>query len=346
MPSERKGFDEHKYMRAEAAALRKRVRMFRGRLYLEVGGKFYNDNHAARVLPGYDPDTKVRLLQKFGSRLQLVQCISALMINRGKCRGETRVLYSDQLVKDVRELRRRGMETEAVFISRVSPRTRRAADAMARRIAREFGRGIRILRGYEIAGYPRDLKAVLCDRGYGRQDYLRCKTGITAVTAPGPGSGKMAFCMAQMYNDRRRGIRSGYAKIETFPVWNLPLAHPVNVAYEAATADIGDYNVIDRRHKAAYGLTAVNYNRDAENFAVMKRIIDAMTDSRDPLRRYRSPTDMGIGCTRAGIVADGIVRQSAEVEIIRRYWDCRHAFESGRADAAMMRRMERVLDKI
>jgi len=346
MPVLQKGFDERKYMCAESAALRRRVRLFHGRLYLEIGGKFYNDNHAARVLPGYDPDTKVRLLRKFGGRLQLVQCISALMINQGKFRGETHVLYSDQLVRDVRELRRRGMETEAVFISRVSPRTRRAADAMARRIAREFGRGIKILRGYEIPRYPRDLKAVLGDQGYAREGYLRCRTGITAVTAPGPGSGKMAFCMAQMYDDRRRGIRSGYAKIETFPVWNLPLAHPVNVAYEAATADIGDYNVIDRRHEAAYGVKAVNYNRDAENFAVMKRIIDAMTTKNDPLRRYRSPTDMGIGCTKAGIIADDMVRQSAEAEIIRRYWECRHAFESGRADAATMRRMERVLDKI
>jgi uncharacterized protein (UPF0371 family) len=333
-------------MRAEAAALRRRVRMFHGRLYLEAGGKLYNDNHAARVLPGYDPDTKVRLLRRFGDRLQLVQCISAPMIDQGKRRGETRVLYSDQLVRDVRELRRRGMETEAVFISRISPGTRRVADAMARRIAREFGRSIRVLRGYEIPGYPRDLKAVLGGQGYGRHDYLRCRTGITAVTAPGPGSGKMAFCMAQMYDDRKRGVRSGYAKIETFPVWNLPLVHPVNVAYEAATADIGDYNVLDRRHKAAYGVTAVNYNRDAENFAVMKRIIDAMTDKRDPLRRYRSPTDMGIGRTRAGITDDRAVREAAEVEVLRRYWQARHDYAAGLADAATMRRMERVLDRI
>jgi len=346
MPVPQKGFDERRYMRAESEALRKRVRMFHGRLYLEVGGKFYNDNHAARVLPGYDPDTKVRLLRKFGDRLQLVQCISALMINQGKFRGETRVLYSDQLVKDVRELRRRGMETEAVFISRVSPRTRRAADAMARRIAREFGRGIKILRGYEIPDYPRDIKAILGDQGYIKEGYLQCRTGITAVTAPGPGSGKMAFCMAQMFDDRRRGVRSGYAKIETFPVWNLPLRHPVNVAYEAATADIGDYNVLDRRHKAAYGRAAVNYNRDAENFAVMKRIIDAMTAKNDPLRRYRSPTDMGIGCTKAGITDDRAVREAAETEVLRRYWDCIHAFESGRADAATMQRMESVLGRI
>lgn len=346
MASDEKGFDERRYMRAEAAALKKRVRMFHGRLYLEVGGKFYNDSHAARVLPGYDPDTKVRLLQKFGDRLQLVQCISALMINQGKFRGETHVLYSDQLVRDIRELRRRGMETEAVFVSRVSPRTVRAADAMERRIAREFGRGIKILHGYEIPNYPHDLKGILGKEGYVKEGYLRCKTGITAVTAPGPGSGKMAFCMAQMYDDRRRGVHSGYAKIETFPVWNLPLSHPVNVAYEAATADIGDYNVLDRRHKAAYGVTAVNYNRDVENFPIMQRIVHAMAGARDPMRRYRSPTDMGIGCTKAGIVDDRAVREAAEVEVLRRYWECRHAFESGRADAATMRRMERVLGSI
>ncbi|MFH1623513.1 MAG: DUF1846 domain-containing protein, partial [Candidatus Aenigmatarchaeota archaeon] len=242
-----KGFSTAKYMRAEAAALRRRVRVFGGRLYLEIGGKFYNDGHASRVLPGYDPDTKVKLLKKFRGRLALVQCISSLMINQGKSRGDTRVLYSDQLVQDIRELRRKGMPTEAVFISRVTPGRRRVAEATRRKLRRIFGKNkIRIVFGYEIPDYPRDLGTILSDEGYGRQDHLAADRGITVVTAPGPGSGKMAFCMAQMYGDRMRGVRSGYAKVETFPVWNLPLNHPVNVAYEAATADIGDYNVIDR----------------------------------------------------------------------------------------------------
>jgi len=347
MPAIQKGFDERRYVRAESAALKKRIRFFGGRLYLEVGGKFYNDGHAARVLPGYDPDTKVRLLRKFKGRLQLVQCISALMINQGKARGETRVLYSDQLVEDIKILSKKGLGTEAVFISRVSGRTKRAADAMKRKLQRSFGRsGIKIIFGYEIPGYPRDLRTILSGRGYGRQAYLEDGDRLTVVTAPGPGSGKMAFCMAQMYADRQRGACSGYAKIETFPVWNLPLGHPVNVAYEAATADIGDYNVIDRLHMRAYGRTAVNYNRDVENFAIMQRIVHAMAAADDPMRRYRSPTDMGIGCTKAGIVADDIVRQSAEVEVLRRYWQCRHDYESGRAGAATMRRMERLLRKI
>lgn len=342
-----RGFDERRYVRAESAALRERIRFFGGRLYLEVGGKFHSDGHAARVLPGYDPDTKVRLLKKFESRVELVQCISALMLRQGKSRGDSKVLYSDQLVEDIRILARKGLGTEAVFISRVSPRTKREADAMARKLRAKFGKNkIKVILGYEIADYPRDLRTILSSRGYGRQAYLPDGDRLTVVTAPGPGSGKMAFCMAQMYADRLRGLRSGYAKIETFPVWNLPLAHPVNVAYEAATADIGDHNVLDRRHKAAYGVAAVNYNRDVENFAIMQRIVRAMSAADDPMRAYRSPTDMGIGCTKAGITADNAVRQSAEVEVLRRYWECRHASESGRADAATMGRMERILRKI
>jgi len=341
------GFDERRYLRAESAALKRRIKFFGGRLYLEIGGKFYNDGHASRVLPGYDPDTKVRLLKRFGGKVELVQCISSMMIRQGKFRGETRVLYSNQLVNDIRALRKKGMQTEAVFISRVSCRTKRAADAMRRKLQRNFGeRGIEILFGYEIPGYPRDLRAILSDKGYGRQDRPRAEKGMTVVTAPGPGSGKMAFCMAQMYNDRRRGVRSGYAKVETFPVWNLPLAHPVNVAYEAATADIGDYNVIDRFHKAAYGITAVNYNRDVNNFPIMRRITEAITTERDPMRRYRSPTDTGVGCTKAGIVDDRAVREAAEVEILHRYWQCRHDHAAGRVGGTVMRRMERVLGKI
>ena len=341
------GFDERRYLLAESSALKRRIKFFGGRLYLEIGGKFYNDGHAARVLPGYDPDTKVGLLKRFESRVELVHCISSLMIRQGKFRGDSKVLYSDQLVNDIRALRRKGMQTEAVFISRVSGRTKRAAEAMRRKLQRSFGKtGIKIIFGYEIPDYPRDLRAILSDKGYGRQDCLHAEKGMTVVTAPGPGSGKMAFCMAQMYMDRRRGVRSGYAKVETFPVWNLPIDHPVNVAYEAATADIGDYNVIDRFHKAAYGVTAVNYNRDVRNFAILRRITQAMTSEDDPMRAYRSPTDMGIGCTKAGIIDGNIVRQSAEVEILRRYWQCRRDYEAGRADAATMRRMERVLMKI
>lgn len=345
--ADEKGFDVKKYRRAEEKELKKRVKFFGGRLYLEIGGKLYEDGHAARVLPGYDHDTKTELLKKFSKHIDLVHCISSKMIWQGKIRGDSHVLYSDELIKDIKYLKSRGIETEAVFISRVSRSTRHAAEAMKRKIEGEFGKNgdIKILFGYEISRYPKNLKVILSDKGYGHEEYLNPKKPIIAITAPGPGSGKMAFCMAQMFHDRKYEIMSGFAKIETFPVYNLPLNHPVNIAYEAATADIGDYNVIDKYHKAAYGIDAVNYNRDVENFAILKRIIDGMTTEGDPLRSIKSPTDMGIGMIKIGITNDRIVRRAAEAEIIRRYYSYKKDFESGRVTKEVMERMENILKK-
>jgi uncharacterized protein (UPF0371 family) len=341
---EKKGFDVKKYRRAEEKELKKRVKFFSGRLYLEIGGKLYSDNHAARVLPGYDPDTKIGLLKKFSKKIDLVHCISSKMIWQGKMRGDSHVLYSDQLINDIKYLKSKGIESEAVFISRISESTKHATEAMKRKIEKEFGKNrIKVLFGYEIPRYPKDIKIILSNRGYGLQQYLFAKKEITSITAPGPGSGKMAFCMAQMFNDRKDGIRSGYAKIETFPVYNLPLNHPVNIAYEAATADIGDFNVIDRFHKAAYGITAVNYNRDVENFAILKKIIDGMTAESDPLRSYKSPTDMGISMIKIGIMNDRVVRKAAEAEIVRRYYSYKQGFKSGYVTKTTMKRMEKIL---
>jgi len=347
MSTLKKGFDTKKYIAAELGAIKKRARLFECRLYLEIGGKLYADNHAARVLPSYAPDTKVRLLKKLNEKIDIVHCISTKMIESGKMRGDSLLLYSDQLIKDIEDLESKGLESSTVFISRISESTRRLAEKMKRKIAKEDN-GLKILLGYEIADYPNNIKIILSDKGYGRQDYFDTKSRIVVITAPGPGSGKMAFCMAQMYKDRKHevgGIKSGYAKLETFPVWNLPLNHPVNIAYEAATADIGDYNVIDRFHKQAYGISAVNYNRDVKNFEILKKIIDAMTAENDPLRNYKSPTDMGIGMTKVGITNDRIVREAAKAEIIRRYNSYREGFAAGYVSKETLGRMEKILEK-
>jgi uncharacterized protein (UPF0371 family) len=349
----KRGFDNKKYLAAETKELKRRVKFFGGRLYLEIGGKFYHDNHAARVLPGYDPDSKVRMLaamQKGGkTKVELVHCISSLMIFEGKRRGDSDKLYSDQLIDDVKMLSEKGLPTEAIFISRICDRTKSAADHMKARLEKEFGKrhGIRILIGHDLPNYPFDVEGILSDKGFGRQDYLHADEGITVVTAPGPGSGKMAFCMEQMYNDRMRlsPICSGYAKVETFPVWNMPLTHPVNIAYEAATADIGDYNVIDRFHKKAYGISAVNYNRDVDNFEILQKIILGMAKRDDPLRSIKSPTDMGIGMTKAGIVSDKVVREAAEAEIVRRTFQYAELFAQGKVSEDIVERMKRILAK-
>lgn len=342
-----RGFDTKKYIRAELKAIRKRAKLFDRKLYIEVGGKFYSDNHAARVLPGYAPDTKVRLFKKFRRKIDIVHCISVKMIESGKMRGDSLLLYSDQLIQDIKDLAAKDLASSAVFISRLTKNTRRIAEKMKRRIVKE-DKGLKIIFGYEIPDYPLDLKIILSGKGYGRQDYFENNGNIIVVTAPGPSSGKMAFCMAQMYKDRkdrRREVKSGYAKLETFPVRNLPLTHPVNIAYEAATADIGDYNVIDRFHKQAYGVEAVNYNRDVDNFEILKKIIDAMTDKGDPLRNYKSPTDMGISMTKAGIVNDRIVREAAKAEIVRRYYSYKQAVEAGHESTVTLERMMKILKK-
>jgi uncharacterized protein (UPF0371 family) len=272
------------------------------------------------------------------------------MIESGKMRGDSLLLYSDQLVQDIKDLASKDLASSAVFISRLTKNTRHIAEKLKRRIEKEY-EGLKIIFGYEIPDYPLDLRIILSDKGYGRQDYFENDGNIIVVTAPGPSSGKMAFCMAQMYKDRKdrkdrkREVKSGYAKLETFPVWNLPLGHPVNIAYEAATADIGDYNVIDRFHKLAYGIAAVNYNRDVDNFGILKKIIDAMTDKGDPMRTYKSPTGMGIGMTKVGIVNDRMVREAARAEIIRRYHSYKKAVEAGHESTATLERMLKILKR-
>jgi uncharacterized protein (UPF0371 family) len=256
--------------------------------------------------------------------VEIVHCISAKDIEGRKIRRDFGLTYDDQIVKDINDLHEMGLDVSAVVISRFSN------ELTARRFRQKLvNMGIPVFVHYELPNYVKDLEMVLSDRGYGRQDYVDTERKIVVVTAPGPGSGKFSFCMTQLYNDRKRGIMSGFSKFETFPVWNLSLDHPVNVAYEAATADIGDCNVLDPFHKVAYGLDAVNYNRDVENFAVMKQIIERMIEEDDPMAGVKSPTDMSVSMVKEGIVDDEVVREASRQEIVRRYFRYRREFVEG-----------------
>jgi uncharacterized protein (UPF0371 family) len=335
-----KGFDTEKYLDAQVGRILERVSFF-DKLYLEFGGKLCYDHHASRVLPGFNFDTKVRMLKRLGEEIEIVHCISAKDIEGRKIRRDFGLTYDDQIIKDINDLHETGLDVSAVVINRFSN------ELTARRFKQKLDNmRIRVFVHYELPNYPKDLGMVLSDNGYGRQDYIDTEKKIVVVTAPGPGSGKFSFCMAQLYNDRRRGIMSGFSKFETFPVWNLNLDHPVNVAYEAATADIGDHNVVDPFHKRAYGVEAVNYNRDVENFAVMKKMIERMIGEDDPMAEVRSPTDMGVNMVKEGIVDDDVVREASKQEIVRRYFRYHREFVEGDTLHDTLARMDKIMAKI
>lgn len=335
----KKGFDTEKYMEAQIGKILERVEKF-DKLYLEFGGKLYSDNHASRVLPGFEKDTKVRMLQKLGDRIEIVHCISAKDIEKRKMRRDFGLAYDDQILKDISDLRGIGVDVSAVVINRFSGE--KCVEKFKRKLE---NRGIRVFVHRELLDYTKNIDFVVSDSGYGSQDYVETRKRIVVVTAPGPGSGKMSFCMSQVYNDRKRGIKSGFAKFETFPIWNLPLEHPVNVAYEAATADIGDYNMLDPFHKKEYGVEAVNYNRDVENFSIMKKMIDEMVGKDDPMAQYKSPTDMGVNMAKNGIVDNDVVEDASREEIIRRYFRYHREFVEGETTIETIERIEKILEK-
>lgn len=334
------GFDTKKYLAAQVQKILEGVSLF-DKLYLEFGGKLCYDNHASRVMPGFAIDTKVKMLQRLGDKVEITHCISAKDIERRKIRRDFGLAYDDQIIKDINDLRERGLDSSAVIITRFNN------ELLAKKFKQKLqNRGIRVFIHYELPNYLNDLDFVVSDRGYGKQEYVDTEKKIVVVTAPGPGSGKMSFCMAQVYNDRKRGINSGVAKFETFPIWNLPLNHPVNVAYEAATADIGDYSVIDPFHKEVYGIIAINYNRDVENFAIMKKIIGKIVSEDDPLARYKSPTDMGVNMAKEGIIDDAVVREASKQEIIRRYFMYHREFIEGYTTLETLDRMDKIIEKV
>ncbi len=308
----RQGFDNDKYLSLQSQHIRDRIAQFGGKLYLEFGGKLFDDYHAARVLPGFAPDSKIRMLAQMKDSAEVVIAIHAGDIEKNKVRGDLGITYDSDVLRLIDAFHSMGLYVGSVVITRYAGQA--AADAFKARLERL---GVRVYLHYPIPGYPHDIRRIVSAEGFGRNEYVETSRPLVVVTAPGPGSGKMAVCLSQLYHEHQRGTVAGYAKFETFPIWNLPLKHPVNLAYEAATADLDDVNMIDPFHLQAYGQTTVNYNRDVEVFPVLAAMFETITGSCP----YQSPTDMGVNQAGNCIFDDGAVSEAACQEIVRRYYD-------------------------
>jgi uncharacterized protein (UPF0371 family) len=332
------GFDNGKYLAEQTAAINERVARFSDKLYLEFGGKLLFDYHAARVLPGFDPNVKMRLLHALSERAEVVLCIYAGDIEKKKMRADFGITYDADALKLIDDLGDWGVPLRAVVITRYEEQP--SAASFRKRLEH---RGIRVYTHRYTRGYPTDIDTIVSERGYGANEYIETDRPIVVVTGPGPGSGKLATCLSQLYHDRRRGQRAGYAKFETFPIWNLPLQHPVNIAYEAATAELKDVNQLDHFHLEAHDERAVNYNRDLEAFPLLQRIIEKITGEPS---FYRSPTDMGVNRAGFGIVDDAVVREAGAQEIVRRYfrYACEHAM--GLVDRDTVQRIELLMSDL
>ncbi|MFH1226671.1 MAG: DUF1846 domain-containing protein [Planctomycetota bacterium] len=336
-----KGFDTKKYLAAQTAAILARVSKFDRKLYIEFGGKLCADHHAERVLPGYEPDAKIQLLKRLKPDLDIIYCVSARDIQRGRIRYDYGLTYEDQTIKDIEDLERQDLPVTAVVITFYNGED--SADRLSRKLQK---RGKKVYCHTPIKNYPSDLEFICGPKGYGVQPYIETTKPIVVVTATGPNSGKLATCLAQIYHDNQnRGIRTGYAKFETFPIWNLAIDHPVNIAYEAATADIGDFNAIDHFHLSAHQVTAVNYNRDIEAFPILQRLITSVVIQGNPVCDYKSPTDMGVNMAKEGIVDDAAVRAAARQEIIRRYFRYAENEALGLEKEDTVERMQKLLKK-
>ncbi len=305
------GFDNEKYLKLQSEHILKRIAQFDNKLYLEFGGKLFDDFHASRVLPGFAPDSKIKMLKELSDKAEVVIVISAGDIEKSKVRGDLGITYDLDVLRLIDAFREIGIYVGSVVISQY------AGQAVVDKFKKKLeSLNIKVYIHYSIAGYPSNVPLIVSDEGYGRNDYIETTRPLVVVTAPGPGSGKMATCLSQMYHDYKRGIKSGYAKFETFPIWNLPLKHPVNLAYEAATADLNDVNMIDPFHLEAYGETTVNYNRDVEIFPVLSAIFEKIAGNSP----YKSPTDMGVNMAGNCIVDDEVVIKASRDEIVRRYY--------------------------
>ena len=331
------GFDNEKYLKEQSEEIRRRAAKY-GRLYLEFGGKLMNDFHAARCLPGYDPNVKLRLLQTLKDQAEVILCLFAGDIERKKMRADFGISYADDALKLIDDLRSLGLLVRGVVITRYQEQ-----HAVKQFRAKLEHRGVRVYYHYKTAGYPADVDTIVSDMGYGKNEYVKTERPIVVVTAPGPGSGKFATCLAQIYHEYRMGNFAGYAKFESFPVWNLPLDHPLNIAYEAATIDLNDKNMLDPYHKEAYGKDTVNYNRDVDAFPLLVAIWQKMTKGSCP---YRSPTDMGVNRIGFGIVDDEVVRNASKQEIIRRFLRYQCAFAEGSTDRSMVERAKELMDSL
>ena len=325
------GFDNDKYLRIQSEHISERVAQFGNKLYLELGGKLFDDYHASRVLPGFEPDSKLKMLSKLSDRIEIVIVISATDIEKNKVRGDLGITYDMDVLRLRTEFQNRGFMVGSVVITHYNGQS--SADAFRAKLERM---GIRTYCHYMIDGYPTNVKLIASDEGFGKNDYIETTRPLVIVTAPGPGSGKMAVCLSQLYNEHKRGIQAGYAKFETFPVWSLPLKHPVNIAYEAATADLNDVNMIDPFHLDAYGKTAINYNRDIEIFPVLNALFEGIYGESP----YKSPTDMGVNMVGFCISDDEVCREASKNEIVLRYFQALNKLAQGDGNEAEVNKIE------
>ena len=314
------GFDNQKYLSMQSEHIRERINQFDNKLYLEFGGKLFDDYHASRVLPGFAPDSKLQMLMQLSDQAEIVVVISAGDIEKNKVRGDLGITYDVDVLRLIEAFRGKGLYVGSVAITQYTGQ--KSADAFKKKLEK-LNIPVYIL--YSIDGYPNNVSHIVSDEGYGKNDYIKTTRPLVVITAPGPGSGKMATCLSQLYHEQKRGVRAGYAKFETFPIWNIPLKHPVNLAYEAATADLNDVNMIDPFHLEAYGETTVNYNRDVEIFPVLEAMFERIFGECP----YKSPTDMGVNMAGNCIIDDEVCQEASRQEIIRRYYQAKAGLVDG-----------------
>lgn len=330
------GFDNEKYLKMQSEHIRQRIEQFDHKLYLEFGGKLFDDYHASRVLPGFAPDSKLRMLMQLSDQAEIIIVISAKDIEKNKVRGDLGITYDSDVLRLMDSFRDRGMYVGSVVITQYSGQE--SALLFKNRLENLH---INVYIHYNIAGYPSNIPLIVSDEGYGKNEYIETTRPLVIVTAPGPGSGKMATCLSQLYHEHKRGIHAGYAKFETFPIWNLPLKHPVNLAYEAATADLNDINMIDPFHLEAYGETTVNYNRDVEIFPVLNTIFEKIY-GKSP---YKSPTDMGVNMAGNCICDDEICKEASRQEIVRRYFEALNGILKGTCSEEQAQTLELLMNQ-
>ena len=330
------GFNNDQYLQTQSAHIRERINAFGGKLYLEFGGKLYDDYHASRVLPGFQPDSKLKMLLQLKDQVEMVIAINAADIEKSKVRGDLGITYDLDVIRLIGLFRGLGLYVSSVVLTRFNKQA--GTQAFQERLE---GMGVKVYHHYAIEGYPANISHIVSDDGYGRNEYIETTRELVVVTAPGPGSGKLATCMSQLYHEHKRGVQAGYAKFETFPVWNLPLNHPVNLAYEAATADLSDVNMIDPFHLDAYNKITVNYNRDVEAFPVLVAMFEKILGECP----YKSPTDMGVNMVGNCITDDAAVMEASRQEIIRRYYDALCAHKKGKGTVETVSKLELLMKK-
>ena len=331
------GYDNEKYLQTQSAHIRQRLAKFGGKLYLEFGGKLYDDYHASRVLPGFQPDSKLRMLLQLKDQVEMVIAINAADIEKNKIRGDLGITYDRDVIRLIDIFRSFGLYVSSVVLTRYNEQS--TAKAFQSRLE---SLGLKVYHHYAIQGYPSDTAHIVSDEGFGKNEYIETTRELVVVTAPGPGSGKLATCLSQLYHEHKRGVQAGYAKFETFPVWNLSLNHPVNLAYEAATADLSDVNMIDPFHLDAYGTTTVNYNRDVEAFPVLVAMFERILGECP----YKSPTDMGVNMVGNCITDDAVVREASCQEIVRRYYAALCDLKQGKTSEDVVKKLELLMKKV